>query len=90
MMTWEEMTAIEPRLQALYERAKGYRNNTKINRNLCANRVWYGRDRLKGELCNLVGWGVRDTRLSSPIAYDIAYRKIYDALPDCRHEETIC
>jgi hypothetical protein len=57
----------------------------------CADAVWYGSGGctgLKARLCRLVGWEAErrggDVALCSTAAYDLAYRVIYGALPDCR------
>lgn len=84
-MTWEKMIEIETRLQQLYEKAAGYTRE----KGFCANRVWY-QDGLKNELLNLVGYGAKHIQLSSDECYDIAYQKIYNALPNCNHEHTFC
>lgn len=89
-MTWELMVSIEPRLQALYEKAKAYHKAARNDKNFCANRVWYGRDGLKAELLKLVGWEAEVPTLNIGTAYDIAYKKIYEALPNCRHEGGMC
>ena len=87
--TFDELCEIEPRLRALYERAKAIKDD-KRHPYFCANDVWYGRrgwEGLKPELCNLVGhWSQNHhPKLRSRTAYDIAYHTIYDALPDCRN-----
>lgn len=83
-MTWNEMTAIEPALQELYLEAKSKRPA----KGFCANRTWYLG--MKGRLCQLVGFTARDPRLASSDCYDIAYRKVYEALPNCRHKGGWC
>lgn len=90
-LTWEVLVELEPRLAALYQRARAIKDN-KRRRSFCANAVWYGYGEhtgLKPELCELVGWAVEhrggDPRLASSRAYGIAYRKCYDVLPPCRN-----
>jgi hypothetical protein len=43
---------------------------------------------LKQVICELVGWDVKhrggNPELASPLAYDIAYETVFDALPPCR------
>ncbi len=80
-MTWDQLIAMEPRLLRLYEHAK----NCKPTKGFCADQVWYGRGGLKAQMAELVGFG-SDGALGTPEAYDIAYRKIYNVLPDCRHK----
>lgn len=84
MMKWEQMLQIEPRLLDLYHEARAYKRTP----NFCANQIWYGPGGLKSQMMQLVGWDV-DGLLGTCEAYDVAYRKIYDALPDCNHGE-IC
>jgi hypothetical protein len=84
-MTWAQMVRIEPKLKTLLMKAR----SCKSTKNFCANRIWYGNTTtcgLKGELVHLVGWSARDARLRTSEAYDLAYSKIYNALPDCRHD----
>ena len=90
-ITWKRLCKLEPRLLDLYERASGIRDDLS-KPSFCANNVWYGRrgwPGLKPQLWELVGFGARrwgaDPQLWSSLAYDIAYRKVYDALPDCRN-----
>lgn len=88
-MTWREMVKIQPALRALLKEAKGHKDLAEKDENFCACAVWYGDCQtpgLKGRLMELVGWGIRgDQRLATSQCYDIAYNKIYNALPDCRH-----
>jgi len=79
---WSELIKAEPRLLALYERAKAVRDE-ETKEFFCANSIWY--QQFKPELVELVG----DARAGDPIlgtsrAYEIAYDMIYRALPDCR------
>ena len=83
-MTWEKMVEIEPRLLDLYTEAKSKRRV----KGFCANRAWYLG--IKGRLCQLVGITARNPRLAGCESYDLAYRKIYDALPNCRHRGGVC
>ena len=80
------MVSIEPELKALFEKAKAY----KPVKNFCANQMWHGRNGLKQELCRLVGFGAKNFQLRTSEAYDLAYCKIYNALPDCQHDGRIC
>lgn len=82
-LTWRQIEAIEPRLARLYVEAKAVR----ASKNFCANEIWYRS--MRPRLVRLVGWDAGDKRLKTQEAYDLAYRKIYEALPDCRHESNI-
>lgn len=83
-----ELCAVEPGLMELYEEAQGYKEGVRF----CANAVWYGYAGhegrgLKARLVELVGWQRKPKdELSTMKAYDIAYRMIYEALPDCGPE----
>ena len=85
--SWETLIDREPRLLDLYEEARAIRDD-KHAPHFCANNVWYGRrgwPGLKERVTALVGWTrTDDPILGTPQAYDIAYHKIYGALPDCR------
>ena len=84
-MTWKRIIRIEPNLGRLYKEAKAIRDD-KTQPSFCANRIWY--EEFKPRLLWLVGWECRKKELRSMEAYDIAYDKIYKALPYCR--ECIC
>ena len=86
-ITWAKIIEIEPRLKRAYKIAKN-ENKDELPENYCANEIFYRR--LKPEIVELVGWSARDRRLRSSQAYDIAYEKILNALPDCQHESIFC
>jgi len=82
--TWKALVKTEPRLAVLLKEAQGVDGS---GHHFCANRVWYQRQGLKDRLCRLVGWDVKGRGiplLATEGAYDVAYDKIYAALPDCR------
>lgn len=85
---WEKLCEQEPRLVGLYNELLAIEDD-KRKRSYCANQIWYGANGwgYKQRLCNLVGWGAKgaDKFLRSSTAYDVAYRKLYSALPDCRN-----
>lgn len=84
-ITWDQLIELEPRLLDLYNKAKA----CKQTEGFCANRVWYGG--LKKDLCGLVGWNCKSPSiLNTEAAYEIAYDKVYSALPDCIHEGEMC
>ena len=80
-LTWRELVKREPELRTLLKKAKAVDDSDP---HFCANAVWY--QHFKPVLCDLVGWDarVRDGVVNSSEAYDIAYHKIYQALPDCK------
>ncbi|WP_162490072.1 hypothetical protein [Neomoorella thermoacetica] len=80
---FKELCKIEPELWELYQEAKSY----KPTPDFCANWVWYCRGGLKERLLPLVGWLASNPALRTSEAYDLAYHTIYNALPDCQHEE---
>jgi len=91
--TWQQLTRLEPRLKHLHKKAKSIMDDPH-ERYFCANHAWYGYwagerwiEGLKKELVALIGWSSVNRKhpvLGGMDAYDVAYRKIYDALPDCR------
>jgi len=86
-ITWQDMIEIEPELKRLYEKAKK-ENKPDLPEDYCANEIFY--KQLKPEIVKLVGWGARKKELNSCRAYDKAYKKILNALPDCQHESVLC
>lgn len=78
-MTFESLATIEPRLLQLYNEARCIKPE---GRNFCANEVWY--KQFKPRLLRLVGWEAENPLLATAEAYEISYKTIYDALPDCR------
>lgn len=88
--TWGHLVRAAPRLKALLEEARQVRSHDSPT--FCANNVWFGYFEHRGfkpRLHHLVGWAVADRRgashlLASSEAYEVAYQKIYQALPDCR------
>jgi hypothetical protein len=91
--TWSELVKLEPRLGELLARAKAIVDDG--GESFCANHRWVGcgngpacekcRGGLKDELVMLVGWEASNPELESSEAYDVAYDKVYKALPDCRN-----
>jgi hypothetical protein len=91
--TFDELIALEPHLADLLAEAQNY--HATRPRGFCANAVFYGypghRPGLKKRLSELVGFASdREGVLGSSEAYDVAYRAIYQALPDCKHKEGEC
>lgn len=80
--TWEDLVKREPRLGALLREARAVTPPREPNWDV--DRVWYMQ--LKPRLLELVGWFAKsdDPVLHTCDAYDVAYHRIYDALPDCR------
>lgn len=81
--TFADLAAIEPRLQALLDEARGI----CAVKGYVAGKVWYGYGGypgLKPRLLDLVGWERPEAHplLSTSAAYDVAYETIYEALPD--------
>ena len=89
-ITWRILCELEPRLLDLYNEVSSIKDEG--GEYFCANAVWYGRGNFEGfkhRLVALVGFRRQndgsDPRLAASRSYDIAYHKIYDALPDCRN-----
>lgn len=78
--TWKQIIEIEPRLKELHGQAK--RISSAQSGRFCANQVWY--DFFKERLTELVGWEANNAAIKTIRHYDVAYEKIYNALPDCR------
>jgi len=93
--TWDMLVAAEPRLADVLRDCRAMRKDAKADPHFCAIRVWYGYDDrgpskgwghgLRGRIAPLVGWSREGhPLLGTEAAYDVAYDKCYDALPDCR------
>ncbi len=83
-MTFTQLTKLEPRLANLLRDVRKVRDDRR-RISFCANHVWYGSGGFKSRLIHLVGWSAVDEQLRSPEAYDLAYKHLYNALPDCRN-----
>ena len=92
-VTWAQLVELEPRLGALYKEIRKVKDD-KTEPSFCANAVWYGygkyeRGGFRRMVKNLVGYSTepkqKDARLRSMEAHDIAYQKLYSALPGCRN-----
>ena len=83
-ISWDELVDLEPDLHWMLEAIRLIRR-PKAPASFCANRLWYGV--FKQRLMQMVGWSCRrkNAALRSSAAYDCAYHKLYDALPDCRN-----
>lgn len=79
---WKQISELEPALLSMYNEAASIKDDRKSKR-FCANSVW-SHD-FKPRLVKLVGWDSNVELLQSTTAYDVAYRMIYDVLPDCRN-----
>lgn len=89
-MTWDDLCKVEPQLRELETEIS---NISDADPEFCANRLWYGdfdHQGYKGRLVRLVGWQARKPKLRTIALYDLAYKHLYDMLPDCRHPSTIC
>jgi hypothetical protein len=91
-MTFEQMCDIEPSLRALHDEALKIAKRQagpRPQRFYCKTQTWYGLPRergfigLKFLLCQFVGFNGKIEALQTATAYDIAYRKVVDALPPC-------
>jgi hypothetical protein len=83
--TFEEYAQVDERIGELLQQAQAVKRTE--GERFCANSVWYGPERLRSKVVKLVGTGrkVGPPELQTSSAYDIVYRKVYDALPDCYH-----
>jgi hypothetical protein len=89
-LSWAELVEREPALGQLEREMRAFRR-TPLGDDFCANARWYGYARFKGmgyraRVVALIGWGSRhsDPALHTSAAYEVAYRHLYELLPDCR------
>lgn len=85
MISWDDMVNEEPELLDLYTKASILvdSGNTVVPfGHFCGNEAFY--KYFRDPLSRLAGPGARNPALRSPEAARIAYKKIYDAIPDCR------
>ena len=79
---WEEICLAEPKLATLYRAAKEIHFSVLLDA-FCANRVW--KACFLSQLKELVGTTACNPALCNNHCYDIAYAKIYSALPQCQN-----
>lgn len=81
-LDWEELAAIEPGLVALHDEVR--RLKDPGGPCFCVETLWHRR--YKARLAWLVGFRTHndDPRLRTMAAYDVAFEKIYNAMPACR------
>lgn len=84
-LTWKEVVTAEPRLANLYADVCAVRDVG--GNSFCANAAWYGYRGygFKERMFNLVGFYAANPDLRTMEAYDLAYDKLYRALPNCRN-----
>ena len=79
-LTWEVLVELEPRLESLLNRVLAARPTRRRGANY--EGIW---GQFKDPLSDLVGYFLpsnRDPRLRSTEAYDVAYKKLHNALHD--------
>lgn len=81
-MTFDEMMQLEPELQELRDDIAAVEDD-EANSWFCANRLWMRR--FKPRLIELVGSLARVEELRTSEAYSLAYRELYQRLPNCRN-----
>src|SRR5919202_6993179 len=88
-LTWGELVEREPALGLLERELRALRRQGRPA-DFCANEVWYGYRRWRGRgfrerVVGLVGWCAESTDpdLRTSAAYEVAYRRLYELLPDC-------
>jgi hypothetical protein len=77
---WPDLIAAEPRLERLYTDVCRLRDPGGLC--FCAEAIWHRQ--MKARLTHLVGFQASDPELRSMGAYDVAFEKIYGAMPACR------
>jgi hypothetical protein len=86
MSTWDELVEREPCLADLLEEIEAMPHDDP---HFCGVQAWFGPKQrgggLKDRMTRLVGWHAErdDSVLRSDVAYRVAYRPLYDALPPC-------
>lgn len=80
-VTWAKLVKLEPRLTGLLGMAMTPSFSQHGKKVFCANHFWG--TSIKPLLVELVGWHVSTEILGTSEAYDVAYEKIYNALPNC-------
>jgi hypothetical protein len=86
-LTWDQITKLEPALAELYRTIRAVKDD-KTRPAFCANLRWYGsyaRPGFKQHLSRLAGWDARHPDLQTIQVYELAYGKLYRALPNCRN-----
>lgn len=76
--TWEQIEKLDPSLHVLLRRARNQKGN-------CANAAWYGPDGIREAMSAAIGHGRTHgpSELKTSAAYDVAYRTLFAALPNC-------
>jgi len=87
LMEFDDLVKIEPRLGILFNKASAEKPTTTMDE--CWWRRWYGwygHYSYRNEMIKLVGWfsEVENPILRSIAAYELSYKTISDAIPDCR------
>lgn len=81
-ITWERIAQVCPELEQMRKEASAIDGS---HPHFCANDVWF--EQFKPRLLRLVGFEALPSHpdwMYGHVAYEIAYRAIYDALPDCQ------
>lgn len=88
---WEDLVRIEPRLGEMLKEIQSIKDDGTAP-SFCANAQWYrspgeGEDSFKDRLVAMAGWHAQssDPEIRSDLAYNVAYEKLYEALPNCRN-----
>jgi hypothetical protein len=73
---FQTLAALEPSLNELLAEARSHKCG-------CANAIMFGG--LRSSIRHTVGWtrGCGPAELQTQEAYDVTFRTLYDALPDC-------
>lgn len=84
---WGDLIKLEPRLTGLL--GKIHRVSRRENE-CCCDDLWFGFSGFKRELVKLAGWSAERwyiPELNTSRAYEVAYEKLYHALPFCLYCE---
>lgn len=80
LSTFDQILVLDPSLICLLRRAQS------CNQGNCANAAWYGPDGIRAEMTRVIGHRRTHgpSELKTSAAYDVAYKTLYAALPDCK------
>ena len=88
MKSFSDLVALDSRIGDLLKEAQSVKRVR--GKFFCANAVWYGEFRCR--VRDIVGnWREEGpSELQTSKAYDVVYKTIYRALPDCRKNCLLC
>lgn len=81
VLSWKELVGLEPGLGEMLADIQQIRSRRRC---FCGDAIWY--QLFKPRLRTLVGYEAHTSvrHLRTKEAYDVAYRTLYEAIPECR------